>query len=157
MNLYRTQNSFILTKPPKNQFRMLSGSGSALELVKPCEKNETQLFFGNSGRELVYKLLHIWKMNKQNLSEQMEIFKFLHDVRKYEVRRLRKCFADIKPWGVLSRNLHSCSLLLQLLLNYFNFSLIFCTMLTVGCIRWFRTFSGFIKDAATHSEGNNLL
>lgn len=97
------------------------------------------------------------EMNKQNPSEWMEIFKFLHDVRKHEVHNLRKCFVDIKPWGVLFRNLHSCSLLLQLLLNYFKLSLIFCTMLAVGCIRWSKTFSGCIKDAAALFKGDVLL
>lgn len=78
---------------------MLSGSGSALELLEPHEKNEAQLFFLviTAAESLCTNSYIYEKMKKQNLSEWMEIFKFPHDVRKYEVHGLRKCFVGIKP------------------------------------------------------------
>lgn len=118
----------------------------------PWKEQGTVIFLVITAAESLCTNSYIYeKMKKQNLSEWMEIFKFPHDVRKYEVHGLRKCFVGIKPWVILSINLHSWSLLLQLLLNYFKFALIFRTKLAVGYIRWSRTLSVCIKDAATLS------
>lgn len=66
MNLYRTQNSFILTKPPKTQFRMLFGSGSALELVDAGEKNKTQsLWLQQQQRACVQTFTYMRKLIKK--------------------------------------------------------------------------------------------
>lgn len=83
------------------------------------------------------------KINKQNLSEQMEIFEFLH-VKKFFfcektwVSQVKKVLCWHKTLrGFIQKSTFS-SLLLQLLLNYFKLSLIFCSVLTVGCIKWSR-------------------
>lgn len=121
MNLYRTQNSFILRKPPKKIQNAVWQWVSTRACRAWREEWNTVIFLVITAAENLYTNSYIHeKMNKQNPSEWMEIFKFLHNVRKHEVHRLWKCFVDIKTWGILSRKVRSSSFLLQLLLNYFK-------------------------------------
>lgn len=78
----------------------MSCGRSALELVEPGEKNEGHLFLVKPAAEsLCTNHYSYGKMNKQNPSEWMETFKFLHEVIKHEVHRLRKGFVNIKLVG----------------------------------------------------------
>lgn len=90
------------------QCRMVSCSRSALEVVEPGEKNEGQIFLITPAAEsLCINHYPYGKMNKKIPPEWMETFKFLHELRKHDVHRLRKGFVNMKPGGVLSRNLHT--------------------------------------------------
>lgn len=63
-------------------------------------------YFGStSNRKLVYKPLLIWVKEFKKPLEWMETFKFLNEVRKHDVHRLRKGFVNMKSGGVLSRNI----------------------------------------------------
>lgn len=147
MELYRTQNSFILTKPLKKQCRMVSGSGSALELGEPGERNERQLFFGNKSRELVYKHWYIWE---NILTKSVRMDGNLHIsswCEKTWGSQIKKGLCWHKTWRVFiqkSTFLQLASAVAFELLQALLF-LIFCTMLTVGYSRWSRTFSRCIS------------